>query len=243
MWQLWKEYKKESRLFWMFSNLAFLFICCFLIYKLGFQKNYFEGISQIILVVVFSFLFAHFIWEMYRQIKSWRKSQYRLLPISEAKFYFSNILFSWFTTTIFLLMYYFCLVGVVFIFDKQVDMATFQEYWKHLLVASYFFISTSIYLQLVYLLSSMISTKVPVKLQKISRYVLFLLLFTAVVTISEQLLNGYKNIAFVNTHHFKFTVGYMPLYLDDLVFDVVLLGISIVISIVTLKRYTEAEGR
>lgn len=227
----------------MFSSFSFIVLSGFIAYKLGIQNLHVEGISQIVLVVVFFFLFVHFIWEMYRQIKAWKKSQYRLLPISENKFYFSNILFSWLTTTLILFSYYLCLVVLVFLLDKQVDMTDFQEYWKHLLVSSYFFLSTSIYVQLVYLLSSLISTKVPVRLQKVSKYGLFLLLFIAEVTVSEQLLDGYRKIAFMNRYQFKITVGYIPLYLNDLFFDVILLGIGAVVSIFILKKYIEAESR
>ncbi|MEI5991862.1 hypothetical protein A5881_003401 [Enterococcus termitis] len=243
MWQLWNEYKKESRLFWMFSSFAFLFVSGFLIYKLGVQHIHFEGISQFVLIVVLLFMFVHLIWEMYRQIKSWKNSQYRLLPISDAKFYFSNILFSWFTTTILLFGYYLCLFSIVFLLDKQVDMANFQEYWKHLLIASYFFFSTSIYIQLVYLLSSLISMKAPIRLQRVAKYVLFFLLFAAEVTISEQLLNGYRELAFIDSHQFKITIGYVPLYLGDLIFDACLLVISATVSIFILKNYIEAERR
>ncbi|EOH99550.1 hypothetical protein UAW_00702 [Enterococcus haemoperoxidus ATCC BAA-382] len=243
MWQLWNEYRKESRLFWMFSSFSFLLLSGFMIYKVGFQQMHFQGIAQFVLIMVFFFLFAHFIWEMYRQIKVWKKSQYRLLPISEAKFYFSNILFSWITTIFFMFCYYLCLVGLVFILDKQADMANFQEYWKHLLIASYFFFSTSIYVQFVYLLSSLISMNAPVRLQRVSKYVLFLFLFAAEVIVSDQLLNGYKKIAFIDSHQFKITVGYVPLYLEDLIFDGFLLVISCVVSIFILKKYIEAERR
>ncbi|MBO0473527.1 hypothetical protein JZO86_07390 [Enterococcus ureasiticus] len=243
MWLLWNEYRKESYQFWLASIISFLFLSGFLIYKLGIQKLHVGGIPQVVLVAVFFFLFTHFIWEMYRQIKIWKKSQYRLLPISEAKFYLSNILFSWLTTTIFMFCYYLCLVGLVFLLDKQVNMANFQEYWKHLLVASYFFLSTSIYLQLVYLLSSFISVKAPIRLQRILKYFLFLLLFSAEITFSEQLLNGYRKIAFINSHQFKITVGHIPFYLGDLLVDLLLLVASSAVSIFILKKYIEAERR
>ncbi|ALS00238.1 hypothetical protein ATZ33_02250 [Enterococcus silesiacus] len=243
MWQLWNEFQKESRSFWMSSNFAFLFVSGFIIYKLGIQHIHFEGISQFVLIVVLFFLFVHFIWEMYRQIGAWKNSQYRLLPISEAKFYFSNILFSWITTTIFLFSYYLCLFGFVFLLDKQVDMANFQEYWKHLLVASYFFLSLSIYVQLVYLLSSLISMKAPAKLQRVSKYLLFFLLFAAEVMVSEQLLNSYRKISFIDSHQFKIAVGYVSLYLEDLIFDGFFLVISAIVSIFILKHYIEAERR
>lgn len=243
MWQLWNEYQKESRLFWMSSSFAFLFVSGLIIYKIGIQRIHFEGIAQLVLIVVFFFLFAHFIWEMYRQIRAWKNSQYRLLPISEAKFYFSNILFSWITTTIFLFSYYFCLFGFVFLLDKQVDVTNFQEYWKHLLVASYFFLSISIYVQLVYLASSLLSENAPAKWQRVSKYLLFFLLFAAEVMVSEQLLEGYRKIAFIDSHQFKIAVGYVPLYLDDLIFDAFFLVISAIVSIFILKHYIEAERR
>lgn len=241
MWLLWNEFRKESRLFWLFSCGGFLFISGFLLYKIGLQQMHVEGIAQIVLVVVFFFLFASFIWEMYRQIKSWKKSQYRLLPISEGTFYVSNLLFSWITTTIFMFVYYYCLVGLVFLLDKQVDMAHFQEYWKHLAVASYLFLSASIYVQFVYLLSSLLSERAPVKLQRASKYSLFLLLFAGQLTISDQLLTGYRTIAFMNPYQFKIVVGYVPFYLGDLIVDVIILAVSSIASIFMLKKYIEAE--
>ncbi|WP_429950808.1 hypothetical protein IGJ55_001271 [Enterococcus sp. AZ170] len=243
MYQLWKEYSKESRQFWFFSMAGFLFLSGYMIYKLGIKQIHIQGISQVVLVAVFFFFFAQFIWEMYRQIKSWKNSQYRLLPISETKFYFSNILFSWLTSTIFLFSYYCCLVGLVFLLDHQVQMSHFQEYWKHLLIVSYFFLSASVYIQLVYLLSSGISMNAPNKLQKGSKYVLFVLLIGGEMTVSEQLLSGYRKLAFIKSHQFKITLGYIPLYLDDLVFDFVFVGICIVLSIFILKKYIEAERR
>lgn len=241
MWLLWKEYRKESRLFWVFSSFAFLLIGGFMIYKVGFQHIHIEGIAQIILVLVFFFLLASFVWEMYRQIKSWKKSQYRLLPISEGMFYFSNILFSWFTTTMLSFIYYFGFVGLVFLLDKQVDMFAFQEYWKHLFIASYLFFSASVLFQFVYLLSSLISARVAVKLQSVSKLLLFLLLFTGEVTVSNQLLEGYKKISFIDNHQFKIIIGYVPLYLEDLVFDMLLLILCSIASIFILRNYIEAE--
>lgn len=243
MYQLWKEYSKESRQFWFFSIAGFLFFSGYVIYKLGIKQIHVEGISQFILIFVFLFLLAHFIWEMYRQIKCWKNSQYRLLPISEGIIYFSNILFSWLTSMIFVFSYYCCFVGLVILLDQQVEMSNFQEYWKHLLVVSYFFLSASVYIQLVYLLSSLISMKAPSNIQKVLKCLLFILLLVAELIVSEQLLSGYRNIATINGHQFKITVGYMPLYLDDLVFDFMFVSACSVLSIFILKKYIEAERR
>lgn len=241
--KLWNEYRKESRMFWVLSFFAFIFISGFLIYKLGFQQLHFEGISQFVLIVVFFFLFVHFAWEMYRQMKVWTKSQYRLMPITECTFYFSNILFGWISTTLFLVGYYACFVGLIFLLDKQVDLIHFQEYWKHLLVGSYFFLSASIYLQLVYLLTSLISAKVPHRYQKVSKYLLFLIVFVAEVGLSEQLLDGYRKIAFIESYQFKLLIGYVPFYLSDFMFDIFLLVLCSISSILILKKYIEAERR
>lgn len=126
------------------------------------------------------------------------------MPITECTFYFSNILFGWISTTLFLVGYYACFVGLIFLLDKQVDLIHFQEYWKHLLVGSYFFLSASIYLQLVYLLTSLISAKVPHRYQKISKYLLFLIVLVAEVGLNEQLLDGYRKIAFLKVIGLKF---------------------------------------
>ncbi|MEI5992851.1 hypothetical protein [Candidatus Enterococcus mansonii] len=243
MWSLWREFSKESRGFWLFSGTSFFIFSGYMFYRLGIQKESLTGIPQVLLVVLLFFLFFHLVWELSRQTKAWRESHYRLLPINVGTFYFSNILFSCVTTMVLLLIYYSSFVVLMLGLKQQLMMKEFQEYWKHLLVGGYFFLSLSIYFQFVYLLSCTLSERVSRKFQKLTKYTCFFVFIILEIIMSNKLLTIYRESKFVGAYQIEFKVGYVPLYLSDVLFDVITLSLSSIACIFILKNYIEAERR
>ncbi|MTD38042.1 hypothetical protein GIX45_05220 [Erwinia sp. CPCC 100877] len=241
MMQLWLEFSKESRTNWFNSLVLFALSSLWLIYYLGIQGNTITELPEIIMILLFFFACFHFFTELFRQIKVFKKSSYRLLPISEWRLYLYNLLFSWVTNSALLLLYYLIYALISLFLNNTEQAGLILEYGKYLILISYCLLSLSNFYQFFYFLSFMFSLKVAVPLQRMTRYLLILLFILIEGIASTYLMRHLKQITFFQTKHWTITLTYIKIYFSDFILEGCLLAISAVITVAILKKYIEPE--
>jgi hypothetical protein len=241
--QLWIEFSKESRSNWFNSLIPFVLSSLWLIYYLGLRGNTITELPEIVMILLVLFACLHFLTELLRQIKVFKKSYYRLLPISEWRLYLYNLLFGCVTNSAFLLMYY-AVYALITLFLNQTEHAgIILEYGKYLFLIIYSGLILTVYALLIYFLSFTLSLKVTLRFQRITRYMLMLFVVLAEIVISSYFTHYLKQLAVFRTQHWIITLEYTQIYLFDFLWDGCSTIINAVITVVILKKYIEPERR
>jgi hypothetical protein len=241
--QLWIEFSKESRTNWFNSLALFIASSLWLIYYLGIQGNTITRLPEIVMILLVLFACLHFLTELLRQIKVFKKSYYRLLPLSERRLYLYNIVFGWVTSSSFVLLYYAGYALITLLLNHTENAGIILNYGKYLFFIIYSLLTLTIYSLFIYFLSFMISLKVKLRFQRITRYLLVFLFIVMEGVVSSYLMQTLQQIKFFQIQGLKITLYYTQYYLSDFLLDGCLIIISVVITVVILKKYIEPERR
>ncbi len=215
--QLFNYYRKESQSLWLILFAFFCGLALFFWSQFGKDPIVIKAFPNIMFLLLIVFVVVTGIRELKRIIDSYRSKHLRLLPITESVLYFSNLLFSWGTIVIQIIVY----AEIMHLLLYQYQQSSWDNYYLAIAGGSYYLFGFLVYFQLIYLLSRTIVNYCPVKFQKILMPILLLLFFVLENVISWWSVQAIRGLNILGEFKISILGESSAFYWSDFIIDII----------------------